>query len=402
MAGEKWLFPIISVSFVTVLLILSAISGFTASSAFFSRQPDPIYVLHGPRHPPAFAYYISGSRGDGPRMLRLLLAIYHPRNRYLLHLSHDASEAERIALASATKLAVPAARAFGNVDVVGKAGAMTYMGPSGLAATLHAAAVLLRLDKGWDWFVTLSAEDYPLVTQDDLIHVFSSMPRDLNFIDHTSDLGWKESQRVHPIIVDAGIYLSKRSQYFQASEKRKTPESFKFFTGSPWVILSRSFIEHCILGWDNLPRTLLLYFTNVLLSQEAYFHSTICNSIDFQNKTVNNDLRYKEWDNPPQMEPLFLNDTNFDKMVDSGLPFSRKFREDDVVLDSIDKQILDRKYHRVTPGAWCSAKRGWWSDPCSQWKNVNLVRPGAQAEKFGDFMKRLLEEWSSGSNSCRL
>lgn len=99
-------------------------------------------------------------------MLRLLLSVYHPRNRYLLHLSHDAPEAERAALASATKLAVPAIRTFGNVDVVGKAGAMTYMGPSSLAATLHAAAVLLRLDKGWDWFVTLSADDYPLVTQD--------------------------------------------------------------------------------------------------------------------------------------------------------------------------------------------------------------------------------------------
>lgn len=26
----------------------------------------------------------------------------------------------------------------------------------------------------------------------DLLHVFTSVPRDLNFIDHTSDLGWKE------------------------------------------------------------------------------------------------------------------------------------------------------------------------------------------------------------------
>ncbi|KAK8965368.1 hypothetical protein KSP40_PGU001992 [Platanthera guangdongensis] len=402
MAVEKWLFPLISISFVSLILFLSAISGFTASSAFFSRQPDPTYVHHGPGYPPAFAYYISGARGDGQRILRLLLAVYHPRNRYLLHLSHDAPEAERAALASAAKLAVPAIRAFGNVDVVGKAGAMTYMGSSGLAATLHAAAVLLRLDKSWDWFVTLRAEDYPLVTPDDLIHVFSSMPRDLNFIDHTSDLGWKEAQRVQPIIVDAGIYLSKRSQYFQASEKRKTPESFKFFTGSPWVILSRSFMEYCILGWDNLPRTLLLYFTNVILSQEGYFHSVVCNSPEFKNKTVNNDLRYMEWDNPPQMEPLFLNYTFFEKLAESGLPFSRKFQEDDALLDMIDENILRRKYHWVTPGAWCSAKKSLFSDPCSQWTNVNFVRPGPQAQKLRILTKRLLEEWKSGLNSCRL
>jgi hypothetical protein len=26
----------------------------------------------------------------------------------------------------------------------------------------------------------------------DLLHTFSYLPRDLNFIDHTSDIGWKE------------------------------------------------------------------------------------------------------------------------------------------------------------------------------------------------------------------
>lgn len=26
----------------------------------------------------------------------------------------------------------------------------------------------------------------------DLLHTFSSLPRDLNFIDHTSNIGWKE------------------------------------------------------------------------------------------------------------------------------------------------------------------------------------------------------------------
>ncbi|KAG0454809.1 hypothetical protein HPP92_023759 [Vanilla planifolia] len=401
MAVEKWLFPLFSVSFVSLLLFLSAISGFTASSAFFARRSDPTYVRHGQRYPPSFAYYISGGRGDGRRMLRLLLAVYHPRNRYMLHLSHDAPEAERAALASAARLAVPVIRAFGNVDVVGKAGAMTYMGSSALAATLHAAAMLLRLDGGWDWFVTLSAADYPLVTQDDLIHAFSSLPRDLNFIDHTSDLGWKEFHRVQPIIVDAGIYLSKRSQYFQASEKRKTPESFKFFTGSPWVILSRSFIDYCIQGWDNLPRSLLLYFTNVILPQEGYFHSVICNSPEFQNTTVNNDLRYKEWDNSPQMEPLLLNISHFQNMVETGIPFARKFREDDAVLDKIDNEILDRRYRWVTPGAWCSA-RSWLAYPCSQWKNVDVIRPGRRAEKLRVLMHKLLDEWKLGLSSCRL
>ena len=39
-------------------------------------------------------------------------------------------------------------------------------GASALAATLHGAALLLRVGRGWDWFVHLDAADYPLVTPD--------------------------------------------------------------------------------------------------------------------------------------------------------------------------------------------------------------------------------------------
>ncbi|KAK1302798.1 hypothetical protein QJS10_CPB12g00320 [Acorus calamus] len=204
----------------------------------------------------------------------------------------------------AVRSRIPAARMFGNVDVLGKPDAATFMGSSVLASMLHAAAVMLRLGGRWDWFITLSAADYPLVSQDDLFHAFSSAPREINFIDHTSDIGWKDYHRVQPIVVDPGIYLARRVQIFHATERRPTPESFKFFTGSPWVILSRPLIEFCILGWDNLPRTLLLYFTNALIPEESYFHSVACNSQGFQNTTVNSDLRYMVWDNPPGWSPI--------------------------------------------------------------------------------------------------
>uniref|UniRef100_A0A3B6GLH8 BGGP Beta-1-3-galactosyl-O-glycosyl-glycoprotein n=1 Tax=Triticum aestivum TaxID=4565 RepID=A0A3B6GLH8_WHEAT len=386
-AADKWLLPLVSVSFVSLMLFLSALSGYSASSALFARLPPPSYVRRGAAAPPSFAYLLSGGRGDGRRLLRLLLAVYHPRNQYLLHLSADAPEAERLDLAAAVARAAPAITAFGNVDVVGRPAAGTPMGSSGLAATLRAAAALLRLDAEWDWFVTLSAADYPLLTQDDLIHVFSSVPRHLNFIDHTSDIGWKESQRVQPVIVDAGIYLAGRNQFFQSTEKRATPDGFKFFT------------EYCIFGWENLPRTLLMYFTNVMLPLEGYFHSVACNS-DFRNFTVNNDLRYVAWDDPPQMEPRFLNITHYEEIVESGVPFARKFREKEYLLDRIDEKILQRWRHRPVPGAWCTGRKRWFSDPCSQWSNVNIVRPGPQAEKFRRYMDRILEESKSSNSSC--
>ncbi|KAK8370334.1 hypothetical protein V6Z12_A01G172100 [Gossypium hirsutum] len=350
-AEKKWLFTLFLTTIFSILLLL-----LYSISVFSSPRLFPSQVQHGLHSPPAFAYYLFGGKGDKDRIFRLLLAVYHPRNRYLLQLGADASDEERYRLVLALK-SVPAIRSFENVDVIGKPDRFSSMGSTHIAATLHAAAMLMKLDRGWDWFIALSALDYPLVTQDDLSHVFSSVRRDLNFIDHTSDLGWKEDQRVLPIVVDPGIYLARRTKIFHATQKRLMPDAFKVFTGSPWVVLSRSFLEFCLFGWDNLPRTLLMYFNNVMLSEESYFHSVICNSPEFKNTTINGDLRYMIWDSPPKTEPHFLNDSDYDQMAQSGAAFARQFQKDDPVLDMIDEKILKCGRNRAVPGAWCTGRR---------------------------------------------
>ncbi|XP_062098768.1 beta-glucuronosyltransferase GlcAT14A-like [Humulus lupulus] len=223
-AERKWLLTLFSAAFLSLIILL-----FSSILAFSFSKPFPSIVQVGSHYPSAFAYYIWGGRGDCDRMFRLLLAVYHPRNQYLLHLTVEASEEERQKLSGLVKSVAPI-RAFGNVDVLGKPDRLTYMGSTNIATTLRAVAILLRLDSGWNWFITLTASDYPLLTQDDLSHVFSSVRRDLNFIDHTSDLGWKEPQRFQPIVVDPAIYLARRSQNFHATEKRKTLDAFKAFT----------------------------------------------------------------------------------------------------------------------------------------------------------------------------
>ena len=104
-------------------------------------------------------------------MKRLVKALYHPRNHYVLHLDLDASPEERIELAMFAKLD-PTLAMSANVYVIGKANLITYMGPSMTASTLHAAAILLRKSRDWDWFINLSASDYPLVTQDGMLCLF--------------------------------------------------------------------------------------------------------------------------------------------------------------------------------------------------------------------------------------
>lgn len=113
---------------------------------------------------PKFAYFISGSKGDLTRIKRTILALYHPSNFYLLHLDREASAAERFQL-SEFVAGVEIFAEADNVRIVGKPNLVTYRGPTMLANTLHGMSMLLRV-RSWDWFINLSASDYPLITQD--------------------------------------------------------------------------------------------------------------------------------------------------------------------------------------------------------------------------------------------
>lgn len=404
---RKWLLPLVASSLISILLIAA---GMVRSGD--SRRPEGGWprklildlepsLTDGMPAAPRLAYLISGSDGDGKRIKRLLRAVYHPRNQYLLHLDGAARHAERTSLGFYVE-SVPVFAAVGNVNVIGKADFVTYKGPTALASTLHAAALLLRYSRNWDWFINLSASDYPLVTQDDLLHVFSYLPRDLNFIEHTSDIGWQEYHRIKPIIIDLGISMLGQSQLFYASQKRMVPNAYKIFTGSAFVLLSRNFMEYCILGWDNLPRTVLIYNANSLLSEEAYFQTVICNAQEFQNTTVNNDLRYAAWGNTPKSEPYSLNLTDYKKMMQSGAAFARQFREDDPILDRIDKVVLRRQQEWVTPGGWCLGKSKRKKDPCSVWGNISILKPGPRAEVFEKSLLKLLANETFRSNQCKL
>ncbi|KAK3137147.1 hypothetical protein QOZ80_5BG0448470 [Eleusine coracana subsp. coracana] len=406
---RRWLLPLAIGSALSLLLLV----GFTTFALPFpsASSPSPsLFVEHklapSPPSPagslPRIAFLISGSARDAAALRRVLLALYHPRNRYLLHLDAEAPDSDRKELA-AWLARHPFIVSAGNVRVVERANLITYRGPTMVANTLHAAAAFLWGDGGsdWDWFINLSASDYPLVTQDDLIHVFSKLPRDLNFIDHTSDIGWKEFQRAKPVIIDPGLYMKKKADVFWIPQRRSVPTAFKLFTGSAWMALSRSFVEYCVWGWENLPRTVLMYYANFISSPEGYFHTVVCNAEEFKNTTVNHDLHYIAWDNPPKQHPHYLTVEDLDRMVASNAPFARKFHADDPVLDKIDKEILSRSLDMATPGGWCAGTRENGSDPCSVIGNASLLKPGRGAVRLQKLITMLLSEEKFHPRQCK-
>ncbi|CAN1765081.1 Beta-glucuronosyltransferase GlcAT14B [Linum perenne] len=286
------------ISFILLTLLYSSLLYFpptTLSRAAVSpassaaADTNHLLLLRQP-YPVRFAYLISASRGDFSKLSRLIKSLYHPANYYLIHLDSDAPPAEHRLLSEFVS-GEAVFEEMGNVWVVEKPNLVTYRGPTMLATTLHAIAILLRKAKDWDWFVNLSASDYPLVTQD----------------------------------------------------------------GSAWTILSRQFAEYTIMGYENLPRALLLYYTNFVSSPEGYFQTLICNSREFKNTTANHDLHYIAWDNPPKQHPKLLTVKDYRRMVLSGRPFARKFKRNDPVLDRIDRDLLKRSHNKGNfgYGGWC-------------------------------------------------
>ncbi|OEL33459.1 Beta-glucuronosyltransferase GlcAT14A [Dichanthelium oligosanthes] len=345
--------------------------------------------------PPTLAFLLAGSAGDADRLLRLLLATYHPRNVYLLLLDGAASPADRERLARKARTVAPG---HDNVHVVGDPGFANPRGASALAATLHGAALLLRVAQGWDWFVHLDAAEYPLVTPDDLLHVLSYVPKDLNFIQHTSYIGWKEARQIRPIIVDPGLYVSSRNDIFYATQKRDLPNAYKLFTGSSSVILSRKFIEYCIVGMGNLPRTLLMYYTNMPLPHRKYFQTVLCNSPEFNRTVVNHDLHYSTWDAPSKNEPCLLTMADVENMTESGAAFGTRFPMDDPVLDHIDAEILHRLPGEPVTGGWCIGVGH--DSPCDVSGNLDVLRPGPAATKLAKFLAERLSYRSFYSQQC--
>lgn len=157
-------------------------------------------------------------------------------------------------------------------------------------------------------------------------------------------------------------------------------------------------MEHCVEGWDNLPRKLLLYYTNVVSPLESYFHTLICNTPEFQNSTVNRNLRY--------IVKGALNLSQHGEFTSDLAVFARSFKEDDEAMEELDKNVLNRAPDGLVPGKWClprSTNESVQSEgDCSSWGDINSVRPGSYGVKLHKILSNFSTQKDSQTNLCRI
>lgn len=258
----------------------------------------------------------------------------------------------------------------------------------------------------------------------DLLYAFSTVPRDLNFMDHRAD-----SEDHHVVVLDQNLLQSTNAEISFSSWHREKPDAFELFrgsalfvcvcvcvpapflmtdhgqtlepaqqltvhliaSGSPCPVLSRAFVEHCVAAPDNLPRTLLMYFSNTLEAKEFYFQTVMANSPRFRNSTVNHSVRVDV--PPPQAADQ---QARYDALVSSGAAFAERLGDDEALLQRIDEEVLRRPLDGITPGEWCTAGGGEDSaGECSVGGDIDAVRLGAAGRRLASLMAGLV-----GTGSC--
>lgn len=156
-------------------------------------------------------------------------------------------------------------------------------------------------------------------------------------------------------------------------------------------------MEFCILGADNLPRILLMYFSNTPSSLSSYFPTVLCNSRQFNRTVINQNLLYAIHDSRRNdIRPL--NSTDFDDMIHSGAAFARRFEPDDPVLDLIDQKVLNRSPRSVVPGGWCLGEPG--NSTCLTWGDAKILRPGTGSRRLEKAIVELLLNGTFRSRRC--
>ncbi|XP_061555589.1 xylosyltransferase 1-like isoform X1 [Phycodurus eques] len=212
---------------------------------------------------------------------RLFKAIYHTAHFYYIHVDQRSNFLHR----EVTLLA----RQYANVRVTPWRMATIWGGASLLSMYLRAMEDLLNMaDWSWDFFVNLSAADYPIRTNDQLV-AFLSKHRHLNFI---KSHGRDNARFIRKQGLDR-LFLECDTHMWRLGD-RKIPEGIAVDGGSDWFLLNRAFVEYVVRSMDELVAGLKQFYAFTLLPAESFFHTVLENSA-LCGSMVDNNLRLTNW-----------------------------------------------------------------------------------------------------------
>uniref|UniRef100_A0A4W6BQB0 Xylosyltransferase 2 n=1 Tax=Lates calcarifer TaxID=8187 RepID=A0A4W6BQB0_LATCA len=215
------------------------------------------------------------------QLKRLIKAIYHRDHYYYIHVDKRSGYMHREVLQIAQQ--------FPNVRATPWRMVTIWGGASLLKAYLRSMQDLLSmLDWKWDFFINLSATDFPTRTNDELV-AFLSQHRDKNFL---KSHGRENARFIKKQGLDR-LFHECDNHMWRLGE-RSIPEGLEVSGGSDWFALTRRFVEYVINSQDDLVSGLKQFYSYALLPAESFFHTVLGNS-HMCDTLVDNNLRVTNW-----------------------------------------------------------------------------------------------------------
>ncbi|RXN01983.1 Xylosyltransferase 1 [Acipenser ruthenus] len=233
--------------------------------------PNPVRI--------AFVMVVHGRASR--QLQRLFKAIYHADHYYYIHVDQRSNYLHRQVVAMASQ--------YPNVRVTPWRKSTIWGGASLLTMYLQSMKDLLDMsDWSWDFFINLSAADYPIRTNDQLV-TFLSKYRDMNFLkSHGRDNArFIRKQGLDRLFFECDTHMWRLGD-------RKIPEGITVDGGSDWFLLNRKFVNYVINSQDDLVTNMKRFYFYTLLPAESFFHTVLENSPHCESM-VDNNLRITNW-----------------------------------------------------------------------------------------------------------
>jgi len=258
------------------------------------------------------AYLILVHRYPG-QFKRLFRAIWHPANYYLIHVD------KRSGVGLQTEIQ-DFLSSFANTSLL-KSQSILWGGYSMVDAELRGIEELLKISSEWEFFINLSAQDFPLKSQ---THIQDFLSRNIgkDFIKVANQ------RKIRPDtlsrIENYCIEFSKR--ILRTPIKRPYLRGVTPYIGNQWMILSRKFCEY--ICYTPEVKRFKRFYRHTFIPDEGFFQTVIMNT-NYKGTIVNDDKRTIVWVpiGTIKLRPKDFTSKDAEFLLASQGLFARKFDE---------------------------------------------------------------------------
>ena len=273
------------------------------------------------------AYIISAYKYP-QQLVRLLRRLETPRSVFVVHV--DAKTAAHV-----YDEMVDGARAVARVHFLDRH-TCHWGGFGHVRASLKGIDHLIATGIPFDYAVLFTGQDYPLRPPGE-IERFLSDAQGQSFMNHWPLPFPPWGPRGGLDRVEHWHVIGYRRLHLALPLGRRIPGGLRPFGGGTYWCLARRAVAYVHEFVKQNP-SYVRFFEHVFIPDEIFFQTIIMNS-PLQETIVNNNLRYIDWSREPA--PAVLTVDDYDKLVNSGKLFARKFDTtvDLRILDMLDEYI---------------------------------------------------------------